>query len=89
MATIEGRAESGAGRRSKESNQIFSTSLDALREDGLLTASEVAALLKCSVRNVYALLRRNELPRPLKIGALSRWRLSALRHWMAHGCRVG
>jgi excisionase family DNA binding protein len=57
-------------------------------DDRLLTINEVASLLQCSTRSVYSLLKRGEIPRPLKVGGLTRWRIRALRWWMAQGCPV-
>jgi predicted DNA-binding transcriptional regulator AlpA len=41
--------------------------------DPLLTAKEVAAMLKVSVATLYREMDRGTLPRPVKLGACSRW----------------
>ncbi|MGN6304854.1 MAG: helix-turn-helix transcriptional regulator [Mesorhizobium sp.] len=41
--------------------------------DPLLTVKEVAALLKISVPTIYREMDRGHLPRPVKLGACSRW----------------
>jgi len=41
--------------------------------DPLLTAKEVAATLKISVATLYREMDRGTLPRPVKLGACSRW----------------
>lgn len=44
-----------------------------LAVDPLLTAKEVAAMLKVSVATLYREMDRGALPRPVKLGACSRW----------------
>ena len=44
--------------------------------DDLLTANEVAAILKISRSTVYKMIHRGELPPPLHVGGGSRWRRS-------------
>ncbi|MFD2260520.1 helix-turn-helix transcriptional regulator [Chelativorans composti] len=41
--------------------------------DLLLTAKEVAAMLRISVPTLYREIQRGRLPRPLKLGSCSRW----------------
>ncbi|MGB3831200.1 MAG: helix-turn-helix domain-containing protein [Mesorhizobium sp.] len=41
--------------------------------DPLLTAKEVAAMLKISVPTIYREMNRGHLPRPVKLGSCSRW----------------
>lgn len=56
----------------------------------LLNVNEVAELLNASTRTVYRLADAGKMPRPLKLGALVRWRREELRRWIADGClRVG
>ena len=52
----------------------------------LLDVQAVAALLRCSPRTVYRLADSGKLPRPLKLGALVRWRRDEVLQWIADGC---
>jgi excisionase family DNA binding protein len=53
----------------------------------LLDVKAVAALLDCSSRHVYRLADAGRMPRPLKLGALVRWRRAELQQWVTDGCR--
>ena len=53
----------------------------------LLDVRAVAALLGgCSTRHVYRLADAGRMPRPVKIGTLTRWRRDELADWIASGC---
>ncbi len=52
----------------------------------LLDVSAVAAMLDCSPRHVYRLSDGGRMPRPIKLGALVRWRAGEIREWIAAGC---
>ena len=66
------------------------TNAAAERIDGpdseLLDVGTVAKLLDCSRRHVYRLSDAGRMPRPLKLGALVRWRRVELMSWLADGC---
>ena len=51
----------------------------------LLTTAEVAALLRCSRVHVIRLARDGGLPRPLRIGAILRWREDVILEWLESG----
>ncbi len=53
----------------------------------LYVADDVAALLQCSVRNIWAMNDRGELPGMVRIGRLVRWRKSAVDAWIENGCK--
>ncbi len=55
----------------------------------LLDVSDVAKLLNCSPRHVYRLADAGRMPRPVRLGALVRWRADELRRWIADGCPTG
>jgi len=59
----------------------------------LLGVKAVAELLGCSGRHVYRLADAGRMPRPVRLGALVRWRRGELMDWLARGCpalrRVG
>jgi len=52
----------------------------------LLDVRAVAAMLDCSQRHVYRLADAGRLPRPIKLGALIRWRRAELQNWLDAGC---
>lgn len=54
----------------------------------LLDVRAVAALLGCSPRTVYRLSDSGRMPRPLKVGALVRWRRSDVLAWIMDGCEA-
>ena len=54
--------------------------------DDLLTASEVAAKMKFSKRTLWRKLSKGELPKPVYIGGLPRWRAYEIRNWIEEGC---
>lgn len=55
-------------------------------ESVLLDVDQVAGLLRCSSRHVYRLTDGGRMPRPVKLGALVRWRAAEIREWIASGC---
>jgi excisionase family DNA binding protein len=56
----------------------------------LLDVKAVALLLDCSTRHVRRLADYGQLPPPVKLGALVRWRRSDIDTWIANGCkRIG
>lgn len=59
-------------------NNSFSERIDT-GVDPLLAVREVAALLGVSVPTVYRGVAAGTLPRPVKIGAASRWPRSEIR----------
>ena len=49
----------------------------------LITVGEVASLLRLHPKTVYRLIKREGFPRPLKLGAASRWDLAAVQNWIS------
>jgi predicted DNA-binding transcriptional regulator AlpA len=45
----------------------------------LVTAPEAARLLAIGVSTLWAKVKKGELPKPIKIGGATRWRLDDLR----------
>ena len=45
--------------------------------------SDIAAWLACSERHVFRMVEQGRLPKPTKIGALSRWRRETIESWLA------
>lgn len=58
----------------------------------LLDVRAVAALLSCSTRTVRRMADCGQMPRPVRISKLVRWRaetgdpLTGLRDWLSSGC---
>ena len=52
----------------------------------LLSVEQVAELLNCSRRHIYRLADSGRLPRPVRLGALIRWRRTELTEWLDAGC---
>ena len=52
----------------------------------LLTAAEVAELLRISVRGVWRQVSTERFPKPVYVGRLARWPLRTIRNWMDQGC---
>ena len=53
----------------------------------LIDVKAVAQLLGgCSTRHVFRLSDASQMPRPIKLGSLVRWRRAELDAWIAAGC---
>ena len=55
-------------------------------ESALLDVEQVAALLRCSARHVYRLADSAQMPMPVKLGALVRWRRDEIDRWIFERC---
>ncbi|MDE2507821.1 MAG: helix-turn-helix domain-containing protein [Planctomycetota bacterium] len=55
----------------------------------LLNADEVAAMLNISERTLWRLLSAGKVPKPVRFGRSTRWRLSDVREWIEEGCPAG
>jgi predicted DNA-binding transcriptional regulator AlpA len=53
----------------------------------LLTAKDVARILRCSVPAVYQRVRRGTIPRPLRARQKQYWEISVIAAWLegSHG----
>lgn len=49
----------------------------------LFTRDGLAALMGCSIRQLYRLEKRGDIPASFLIGSLRRWRATTVRRWMA------
>ena len=58
----------------------------AIDEPTLLTADEVAALLRTSRKAVYAMIERRQLPGLRRIGRRVLISRAELLHWLDHNC---
>lgn len=55
-------------------------------DSALLTAEQAARYCGMSRPAWYKRVSAGYVPRPIKIGSLSRWRSEELRAWIAAGC---
>ncbi len=55
----------------------------------LITAEELAKLMKVSERTLWRLLSGGKLPKPVRIGRNTRWRLAEVTDWIERGCEGG
>lgn len=55
-------------------------------ESILVTADDVAAMLKISTRTLWRLRSTGKLPQPIRLGGSVRWRASDIDAWIAAGC---
>jgi len=53
-----------------------------LQVDRLLAISEVSNSLGLSQSQVYALVREQDFPAPIRLGRSSRWRTSTVNAWI-------
>ncbi len=54
----------------------------------LLSANDAGKLLGCSGRTVVRLADSGKLPRPIKVGHLTRWRRAEIAAWVDGGGSV-
>lgn len=52
----------------------------------LLTAEDVAGIVRCSPRSVHRLVDAGRIPRPVRLGRLARWPRQRIEDWIAAGC---
>jgi excisionase family DNA binding protein len=55
----------------------------------LLNADEVAAMLGISERTLWRLLSAGKVPKPVRFGRSTRWRLADVNEWIEEGCPAG
>jgi excisionase family DNA binding protein len=53
----------------------------------LLDVRAVATLLDCSPRHVYRMADAGQMPAPVRLGALVRWRRQEILDWIANGAK--
>ena len=63
-----------------------SLSFDNSPIDRLLTVHEVASICGLSVRSIWRLSEKGDMPGPMSIGGSRRWKESELRQWISSGC---
>ncbi len=65
---------------------IFDCEPISVSEPLLISAAELASLLKLSTRSLWRHLSAGQIPKPVRIGGTVRWRLEEVRNWIAAGC---
>jgi predicted DNA-binding transcriptional regulator AlpA len=60
---------------------------DRLIGGWLIDVRQLAQILGCSVRHVHRLNDRGDVPAPVRLGALLRWRRATIESWIADGCK--
>ncbi|MGI6414765.1 MAG: helix-turn-helix transcriptional regulator [Thermoguttaceae bacterium] len=55
-------------------------------EPALITAPELARMMRISVRTLWRLRSSGQLVEPIKVGGNTRWRLDEVRRWIGEGC---
>jgi predicted DNA-binding transcriptional regulator AlpA len=48
----------------------------------MYSTDDLAVLFNCSTRHIRRLVFREDFPRPLKVGRLSRWSKPAVERWL-------
>jgi len=51
-------------------------------EDRLLNIKEVCKIVGLKKSTIYLYIKQNKFPKAVKIGKLSRWKLSEIRRWI-------
>jgi excisionase family DNA binding protein len=72
--------------RSATVERIDGRALGPVDMPEMLTVGEVAEKCNCSERHVYRLVKRGEMPAPIKLGQLNRWPQQIIEEWIAAGC---
>lgn len=52
----------------------------------LISAEDLARMLGVSKRTLWRLLSAQRMPRPVRLGGSTRWRLDVIRAWIERGC---
>lgn len=55
----------------------------------LIDAEGLARMMDVSERTLWRLLSGGKVPRPVRIGRNTRWRLAEVTEWIAKGCPAG
>lgn len=57
-------------------------SVAAEEHDSLLRVRDVSSILKLSIRQVWRLSSSGQIPKPIKVGNSTRWRLRDIRRFI-------
>lgn len=73
--------------QNEDDNPMQENAAIVVAEPLLMTAQDVAASLKISLRTLWRLLSAGQLIRPVRVGGSTRWRTADVRKWIEEGCR--
>ncbi len=59
----------------------------SVQEFRLLTVDDLAGMLQISVRGIWRQVSTGDLPKPIYIGRLARWRPSVIQDWLENSTR--
>lgn len=62
------------------------TASGIVSEPLLITAEDVARLLKLSTRSLWRMRSAGDIPSPIRVGAAVRWRVDEIKKWIEDGC---
>lgn len=54
----------------------------------VVTAGQLAIMLQVSKRTLWRMRSAGQLPSPMRVGGIVRWRLDDVLRWIAAGCPV-
>lgn len=57
-----------------------------MSESRLLTVRNVADVLRCSTMTVWRLSKKGQIPQPVKVGGMVRWKADSLQEWLSAQC---
>jgi predicted DNA-binding transcriptional regulator AlpA len=60
--------------------------LDPAIQPDFITAKQLALKLQISKRTLWRKLSAGDLPSPVRVGGIVRWRLVDVEQWIADGC---
>lgn len=56
------------------------------REPLLITAAELADMMRISLRSLWRMRNSGHLPQPIRLGGVVRWRTNEVEAWINQGC---
>jgi len=65
----------------------MAASSDQLDDLQMISADDLAAILKISKRTLWRLLSSKGLPEPTRFGKCVRWRRGIMEQWIDKGCQ--
>lgn len=63
--------------------------VSSVDEPLLITAAELADMMRISLRSLWRMRSVGQLPQPIRLGGTVRWRLAEVKEWIDLGCPTG